>query len=109
MKRYIVVSLAVYQNRLFFTAIVDKPYRKETAGAGMLLYLEKGKAVKFTSPASDEILVEAKDPYLFSSLVALAFMFTTGSGREFWTAELHGCMWMKTTTSTWERLKITTT
>jgi hypothetical protein len=65
--KYLVVSLAVYQNKLFFTAVLDKPYRKGIVGGGMLFYLENGRAVKFTAPANDEILVEAKDPYLFLS------------------------------------------
>ncbi len=76
--KYLVVSLAVYQNRLFFTAILDKSYRKETAGTGMLFYLENGRAVKFESPANDEILVEAKDPTFSCQVAALAFMFTNG-------------------------------
>jgi len=42
--KYLVVSLAVYQNKLFnklfFTAVLDKSYRKGTAGTGMLFYLE---------------------------------------------------------------------
>lgn len=65
--KYLVTSLAVYDNKLFFTAVLDKPYRKGEFGEGRLFYLENGKTVEFEAPAKDEIVVVARDPYLFLS------------------------------------------
>ncbi|HDN73930.1 MAG TPA: hypothetical protein ENG16_02765 [Archaeoglobus sp.] len=79
--KYHVVSLTVYRGNLFFTAVLDKPYRSGGIGKGLLLYLD-GRAKKFYSPADDEIVVAAKDPYLFISSPYSGLYVYNGSWRK---------------------------
>lgn len=66
---YIISSLAVFNGKVFFTTVLDKKYRKRRPGYGKLYYLENGEVKEFPIPkdASAEMVIEARDPYLFLS------------------------------------------
>ncbi len=65
--RYNVVSLASYGNKLLFTTVLDKEYRRGRAGDGKLFLLENGAVKELTVPENREIVVETKYPYIFLS------------------------------------------
>lgn len=65
--KYHVVSLAGYGDKLFFTAVLDKPFRKGKPGKGKLYHIEDETIKEFNTPTTQEIVVSARYPYLFIS------------------------------------------
>ncbi len=65
--RYQVVSLAPFKDRLFFTAVLDKPFRNGKPGDSLLLYYSRGETRVFDTPANLEAMVSARYPYIFVS------------------------------------------
>lgn len=66
---YIISSLAIFNDKLFFASVLDKRYRNRKPGYGKLYYFENGKVKEFPIPkgADKEIVIGARDPYLFLS------------------------------------------
>ncbi len=65
--RYHAISLAVYDGKLFFAVVLDKPYRHENPGDSKLYYLENKQVKEFSIPTKEEITISARDPYLLVS------------------------------------------